>query len=269
MAGGEHTWLAVLAIGPRRRRDRPWGRTVGDLRMRQPSPRSIPRVLRASAILLATGLALARPLPSLAQNNPPPQADGAPPAATNPAPQIRPQTAPDAPQPSAGGHFRSAFAASRTAVNGNRSAADRSLPPLDVHTCGHRREGGHHRARFCVLRDLDRAARQGTGACPCPSARAERGAQAHARRNLAEATREIDAGWTRGGPVAELVQAALSEMKRSSEPLLRGRQGAGRNRAVPDRGACRTQNGARSGSCSPPSARPLLSLGCLAPSGAS
>jgi biopolymer transport protein ExbB len=34
---------------------------------------------------------------------------------------------------------------------------------------------------------------------------------------LAEATREIDTGWTRGGPVAELVRAALREMKRSSD----------------------------------------------------
>jgi biopolymer transport protein ExbB len=35
--------------------------------------------------------------------------------------------------------------------------------------------------------------------------------------SLAEATREVDTGWTRGGPVAELVRAALSEMKRSSD----------------------------------------------------
>ncbi len=35
--------------------------------------------------------------------------------------------------------------------------------------------------------------------------------------NLAEATREIQAGWTRSGPVADLVDAAVRETKRSSD----------------------------------------------------
>src|SRR5262249_52628522 len=35
--------------------------------------------------------------------------------------------------------------------------------------------------------------------------------------SLAEAAREIDGGWTRRGPVADLVQAALSETKRSAD----------------------------------------------------
>jgi len=35
--------------------------------------------------------------------------------------------------------------------------------------------------------------------------------------SLVEATREIDAGWTRSGPVADLVNAAAQELKRSSD----------------------------------------------------
>jgi biopolymer transport protein ExbB len=35
--------------------------------------------------------------------------------------------------------------------------------------------------------------------------------------SLSEATREIDAGWTRRGPVADLVQAAVRETRRSSD----------------------------------------------------
>lgn len=40
--------------------------------------------------------------------------------------------------------------------------------------------------------------------------------------NLVEAAREIQAGWTRSGPVADLVEAALRETKRSSDLAVEG-----------------------------------------------
>jgi biopolymer transport protein ExbB len=40
--------------------------------------------------------------------------------------------------------------------------------------------------------------------------------------SLVEATREIEAGWTRSGPVADLVQAAARELKRSADMSAEG-----------------------------------------------